>query len=279
MWKSARTFLAVLVGVVWLVGGSGCVGLDKYTQLEMDHRTLQAEKKQIEKDLYDCRDGEDNIQTRLTSLEKELETKDQLVDNYRQENDRLAAKCDELTRIADKIAGGKGMQTPLIIERVLPPALDSALKDFAAQYPDMVTYDSKRGVVKWASDPLFALGSTVVRDTAAESLRKFAGIINSSAAAGFDVLIVGHTDNVPIKRSDTVKLHPTNWHLSVHRSIAVSDVLQANNVPPTRVGVMGFGEFRPLDDNSTETGRARNRRVEVYMARKEEMLAAGASPG
>jgi chemotaxis protein MotB len=207
-------------------------------------------------------------------LEGELETAERLANNFEEENERLAQRCDELTKIVDKIAGGKSMSEPVIIERMLPPALDAALKEFAAQFPDMVTYDSKRGAVKWSSDTLFALASVVVRDSAKESLRQFADIISSPAATGFEAMIVGHTDNIPIKRSETMKMHPTNWHLSVHRAISVSNVLQGHGLDPTRVGILGFGEYRPVESNNTESGRAKNRRVEVFIVRKEDVLAA-----
>jgi chemotaxis protein MotB len=266
-----------LMAVATMSWGTGCVSLDQYRQLEMDHRTLLAEKKQVEQDLQDCRDGEDNLRTRLTSVESELETQRQLALNLQQENDRLAMRAEQLTGIAEKIAGGQTMHDPLIIERRLPPALDTALREFASRYSEFVSYDAKRGTVKWASDPLFALGSVVVRQSAKESLAKFADVFNSAAAEGFDALIVGHTDNLPIRRSETMKMHPTNWHLSAHRAIAVSSVLQKSGVRPERIGVMGFGEFRPVKPNTTDKNRAQNRRVEVFIVRHEDMYARAAT--
>ncbi len=253
---------------------NGCASLDEHRQLEMDHRTLLMEKEQVDSDLYDCRNVTDNLRTQLEACENELETSRQVAEKYQQENDWLAQNVDKLTAIVDKVGGGKDLQTPLIIERVLPPALDAALKEFAADHPDMITYDAKRGAIKWQSDLLFALASVVVRDSAKSSLAEFARIIDSPAAADFDVMIVGHTDNIPIKRSETMKMHPTNWHLSVHRAISVSNVLQEDGLSPDRIGVMGFGEYRPVADNNTDAGRAKNRRVEIFMVRKQNMLAA-----
>jgi chemotaxis protein MotB len=243
----------------------------------MDNRTLQSEKDQVQSDLFDCRSVTDNLRTQLAACEEQLETKTLLVENLQQENDRLAVRVDRLTAIAEKAVGGKDLNKPLIIERVLPPALDAALKEFAAAHPDMITYDAKRGAVKWQSDLLFALASVVVRDSAKASLSQFARIISSDAGSEFEVLIVGHTDNIPIKRSETMRMHPTNWHLSVHRAISVSDFLQGAGLPPARIGVMGFGEYRPVADNNSEGGRAKNRRVEIFLVRKENMLAVRAS--
>jgi outer membrane protein OmpA-like peptidoglycan-associated protein len=69
--------------------------------------------------------------------------------------------------------------------------------------------------------------------------------------------IVGHTDSTG---SDAV-----NNPLSVERAQSVRDYLAARGVPPTRIATMGRGEHEPVADNSTEAGRARNRRVEIYL--------------
>jgi chemotaxis protein MotB len=112
---------------------------------------------------------------------------------------------------------------------------------------------------------LFALGSDVVKQPGKEALAGFAEVIVSPAGAGFEVAVVGHTDNRPISRAATKQAHPSNWHLSVHRAIAVASVLQGSGVEPTRIGVTGYGEFRPVATNDTAEGRRQNRRVEIYI--------------
>jgi chemotaxis protein MotB len=273
------TLAVMLTGVGLIAASGGCKSLDEYRQLEMHNKTLQAEKAQLESDVYDCRSVTDNLRTKLTSVEGELDTKQQLVGNLQRENDRLATKCNEMTKIVETMAD-KGLPEPVVIvDKALPPELDNALKSFAAQYPNAVSYDDKRGAVKWSSDLLFALGSDVVKDSAKASLTKFAEIIRSPAAADFALQIVGHTDNLPIKRSSTAAAHPTNWHLSVHRAIAVGTLLDQMGVDPARIGVGGFSEYHPIADNSTEEGRAKNRRVEIYLVPKEALLTGGGATG
>jgi chemotaxis protein MotB len=145
----------------------------------------------------------------------------------------------------------------------LPPELDQALKEFASRYPDAVEYLADHGAVRWKSDLTFGLGSDVVRDSAKSSLREFAQICAGPAAEGFEVVVVGHTDDVPISRSKAQ--HPTNWHLSVHRSIAVMNELSGFGVPSKRIGVMGYGEFQPAVPNPPSGGNEKNRRVEIFL--------------
>ena len=97
------------------------------------------------------------------------------------------------------------------------------------------------------------------------ALSAFASIIKSAAADGFEVIVVGHTDNRPVVRPETKAQHPTNWHLSSHRAIAVSNILQKNSYPPNRIGVMGCGQYRPVADNGTAQGSSENRRVEIIL--------------
>jgi chemotaxis protein MotB len=186
----------------------------------------------------------------------------------KEQNAGLSGKNDDLARLLQECLE-RGARPPVIIQKTaLPPALDQALKDFAAQYPGQVTYDPARGMVKFGSDLLFDLGKTTIRQNATEALGAFAEIVASQAAANFDVIVVGHTDNVPIVRKETKQRHPTNWHLSVHRAISVMSALSKSGVGSSRMGVLGYGEHRPIVSNPTRGGNQANRRVELYLVGK-----------
>jgi chemotaxis protein MotB len=259
---------------VWVAGcvaaiATGCVSLDDHRQLQMAHRTLEAEKSQLEQELYDLRNSNSNLQTRLSSTEQNIRSNENLASNLQAENNRLQAAVGSAQRTVEELARQNVLQDPIIIESTkLPEALDSALQDFAAKHPGSVTYDPRNGVVKWTSDLLFALGSDIVKDSARNALDGFAEIIRSPAAQDFDVMVIGHTDDRPIKRAETLRNHPTNWHLSTHRSISVSNVLRDRGIAPGRIGVMGFGDTRPIASNSSEAGRGQNRRVEIFVVPK-----------
>jgi chemotaxis protein MotB len=243
---------------------SGCVSLDKYRQAEFANKKLAGEKAHMEQELYDARNNNDTLRAGMAAAEDKLRSKEMLASQLQSENDRLDSAITAAQRLLEQMANSDVTQTPIVIESPLPAELDSALKDFAAAFPSNVMYDAKRGIVKWTSDLLFALGSDVVKQSALESLKAFATIMKSPAAANFDAMIVGHTDNLQ-PGAETRKRFATNWHLSAHRAIAVSRALLEQGVSPSRMGVMGFGEYRPIDANSTEEGRGRNRRVEIYV--------------
>jgi len=150
----------------------------------------------------------------------------------------------------------------------LPVELSTMLEDFA-EGRKMVTYDSDRGIVKFESDLLFEKGSDRVASAAAGAIKSLCGILNSEQGKKFDIIIAGHTDNIPIGKPATRAKHPTNWHLSAHRAISVLDVMAKSGVAQERMSVRGFGEFRPIAENKpNKRGNPQNRRVEIYIVPK-----------
>jgi flagellar motor protein MotB len=95
-------------------------------------------------------------------------------------------------------------------------------------------------------------GSMFLLDNITEAISKYSNSIR----------IEGHTDNVPIKTS----LFPSNWELSTARATnIVHYLLDAHSFPPERLSAIGYGEYRPIADNSIEEGRQKNRRVDVVV--------------
>jgi len=94
-----------------------------------------------------------------------------------------------------------------------------------------------------------------------------AGIVGPIAASlkGIPnpIRVEGHTDSTPISTSQ----FPSNFALSGVRAAAVVVAMQESGIPETRLQVGGFGDTRPIADNNTEAGRAKNRRVEILIMR------------
>jgi outer membrane protein OmpA-like peptidoglycan-associated protein len=118
------------------------------------------------------------------------------------------------------------------------------------------THESDRGLVSEIGGVQFATGTAELNPQAREGLARFSGIVASYPDLEF--MVEGHTDNVG---SDA-----TNNELSLRRAIAVRDYLIGQGVAASKVDVQGFGSSRPIGDNSTADGRARNRRVEIVIS-------------
>ena len=175
---------------------------------------------------------------------------------------KIAALEDDLGRKKSLIAR---MQEQLLGAVPLPVELSTMLEDFAEEN-EMVTYDAGRGVVKFKSDLLFEVGSDKVASTAAQAVKSLCGILNSEQGREFDIIIAGHTDDIPIGTPATRAKHPTNWHLSAHRAISVLKLMAGDKIDSKRMSVRGFGEHRPVEPNKpNKGGNPKNRRVEIYI--------------
>ena len=97
--------------------------------------------------------------------------------------------------------------------------------------------------------------------------------VNTPAAAKFHVYVAGHTDDIPIRLSRD--RHPNNWYLSVHRAVAVQQVLTKAGLADERIGTMGFSKYHPVVANAPNEGGAReNRRVEIWIVPPDRFLTA-----
>lgn len=122
---------------------------------------------------------------------------------------------------------------------------------------------------------LFDSGEAELKPAGAEVLRKVAAVL--AQHPNIKVLVIGHTDNVPIKPSARSRF-PSNWELSTARATAaVRFLTEIAGVDPRRLGAVGYGEFRPVADNATPEGRARNRRIEITIL-PEELADATTAP-
>jgi len=248
------SYCLVIVCLGWLlINSSGCVSKAQYDdcvrrnqiqeesiqrlEAEKDQERLRADRLQQQLDLL--QETEPFWQKQISALEDQLAKKQQII--------------DQLSEQVGKIA--------------LPPELSGALADWALQSgTDLVSYDDQTGIVRFKSDLLFELGSDIVQAEAAPRLEQLAGIMNTPAAEGFDLLIVGHTDDVWNALPETMAKHPSNWHLSAHRAISVENILARAGMAETRLAVMGMGEFRPIAPNApNQQGNPQNRRVEIFI--------------
>jgi len=110
---------------------------------------------------------------------------------------------------------------------------------------------------------LFNTASSKVNKAAYSVLEQVSKIINDHSEV--DILVQGHTDDIPISN----KYYMDNWELSTSRAASVVRILQENyGVIPERLTAAGRGEFVPVNDNRTTSGRSENRRTEIIITPK-----------
>jgi len=124
--------------------------------------------------------------------------------------------------------------------------------------------EQERGLVISFKDALlFSSGSDEINPAAAEVIKQIGlTLVNIPNY----IRVEGHTDNLPI---NTAKF-PSNWELSALRASNVVHILQSQaKIPPERLSIIGYGEYRPIAANEDEKSRAMNRRVDIVILKKK----------
>lgn len=107
----------------------------------------------------------------------------------------------------------------------------------------------------------FGVGQADLSQAARRVIRELSLVLEQEAG---DIRIEGHTDDTPI----TTTRYASNWDLSAARAIEVIRFLLAQtSIAPPRLSAAGYGEFRPVAVNDSPDNRARNRRVDIVVAR------------
>jgi chemotaxis protein MotB len=126
--------------------------------------------------------------------------------------------------------------------------------------------DGMKVIVHILENASFESGQAEIRAGFLPVLDKIAGLIDENSG---DIMVSGHTDNVPISN----ERFRSNWELSTSRAVSVTHRLMrtAAEVESSRFIVTGHADTQPVADNATEEGRAKNRRVDISIVRGNEL--------
>lgn len=249
--------------------GSTAILTDDTARLSKDIRALRAENDRIVA-RYD--------EMMKTSVDGKVNTEAarQLIRDLQSTRESLIQKEDELRK--KEAALNQKSARVIELERMLNAkdstmkALKNNLVNALIGYKDKgMSVEMKNGKVYVMLEErlLFQTGSTVVDPNGVEALKDLGKVLEKNP--DINVLIEGHTDNVPMKGSGEIK---DNWDLSVMRSTSVVKILLGSGkIQPSRITAAGRGEFYPIADNSTAESRKKNRRIEVILTPKlDEIL-------
>jgi chemotaxis protein MotB len=233
--------------LVWIIAGIlstvillALLGISLYLR--------SGELAQSRAELSEARGGISNAQTAAAAIQKSLD----------EAQDRVKVLEKEKEEV---------VQTRKTLEEEMRAALES--KD--------VTISKLQGklTVSILDHVLFDSGEADLKPEGEAVLTKVAAILAQHPE--LKIHVIGHTDNVPIRASARARF-PSNWELSTGRATAaVRFLTERAGVDPTRLGAVGYGEFRPVADNSTPEGRARNRRIAITIL-SEELVGADSKP-
>ena len=269
--KSRGLIIAIAASAITL---TSCVSNKKYSSLQGEYDALNKEYNATQMALAESRANNKSLETMLAEARKRNQ---ELKDDYAalqgsldQSLKQSAQGSVNISKLVDEINASNKYIKQLVEAKSKSDSLNMVLTNNLTRSlsrDELQDVDIKvlKGVVyiSLADNMLLKSGSYQINERAMETLSKIAKIIKDYR--DYDVLVEGNTDNVPISRTNI----RNNWDLSALRASSVVQVLQTKfGVNPSRLSAAGRGEYNPIADNSTDTGRQRNRRTEIIITPK-----------
>jgi len=228
--------LIVLMGLL-----TGCVSTRKYQKLEMENKRNAELAKALQKQLEESTALAQDMQGQLREFRRMTE-----------EQKTLTEKELEL------------------VKRTYESLKRDFQREIASGKMEIIRVQNKMSL-KVAEELFFETGKAEIKPEGRDVLRRIGLALKKIPEK--NIRVEGHTDNVPIGPSlrDTYR---SNWELGAARAINVVHFLQKESgIDPLRLSAVSFAQYRPVASNKTETGRAKNRRIEIVLIDRDLDLA------
>lgn len=234
-------------------------------------KVLQAKSDTLSQNIFELRRKVTDLEAENAKLKKEHAALKQAHDALQQANSGLQRSNDEKAkRVADLEREAEGLRK----------AREEEVRKTSSTYEDLmekmkkeisegqVTISELKGKlsVNMVDSILFDSGKAEVKEGGLAVLDKVISILKD--VKDKSIRVEGHTDSVQI-RGDLAKRYPTNWELSAARAINVTRFLQKQGIDPAQLAAVGYGEYKPVGDNATPEGKAKNRRIEINLVPRE----------
>jgi len=290
-----KKLLSLLLLMIFIL--TGCVTKSKYNELEalykrctddLNYTTsekidFENKNKDLKSEIATLKTQIDNLKEDTTALGRRIriaernlaKTKGDYDDLLKSFTDQNLSKSAEITalmntlearqkELEEKEAHLEELQNILAQKDAEVKALKDKVANALKGFEDHgLTVYEKNGKVYVSLDEklLFASGSWEIDTRGREALRELGKVLASES--NINVLIEGHTDNVPFRGTGNVR---DNWDLSVMRATSVvKELLKNPEIDPQRITAAGRSEYLPIDTDDTREARAKNRRTEIIL--------------
>lgn len=241
------------------------------SRLKKEHEELTKQRDALSEENADIKhllDAKKNELAReITELRAKLSEKELRI---KEVEDDLKSKNMQISELKTEIAGLSQERSKAIEEK------EKAIAELKKTYDNLVSelnVEIKKGEIavtqlrdklslSMVEKILFDSGSAKIKKDGKKVLDRVAEILKK--VSDKQIRLEGHTDNVPIGPRIAEKF-PTNWELSTTRATNVVRHLQERGIDPKFLSAAGYSEYRPVESNDTEEGKAKNRRIEIVL--------------
>lgn len=245
------------------------------TSLKEDFEQLQAKKKVLENEYASLQNKYKNLDESYSVLS--TQSTKELAEQSKKNQELLVQLEEKERKLFEESLRLEEMERQLSLRSVEVDELQNLIKAKEAQMQQLknaissalhkfegngltVVHKNGKIYVSMENKLLFNSGSWAVGSEGKKAIEQLAGVLSKNP--DINVLIEGHTDNVPYKGATIID----NWDLSVKRATAIVRILKIKGVNPTQITAAGRSEFSPIESNKTKEGKAKNRRIEIILA-------------
>ncbi|MDF1517744.1 MAG: OmpA family protein [Lutibacter sp.] len=246
-----------------------------FEKLNSDYSALNTKKEILADELVSLQSKHKNLDESYNALSAQSSKKlaeqsqknQELLLQLEEKERKLALESDRLEKLQNELAQRSNQINELqgLIDakeaqmQQLKNAISSALLNFEGKGLTVVQKNGKI-YVSMENKLLFDSGSWAVGSEGKNAVEQLASVLSKNP--DINVLIEGHTDNVPYTGTTITD----NWDLSVKRATAIVRILQNKGVNPTQITAAGRSEYVIVGSNATPEGKAKNRRIEIILA-------------
>ncbi len=276
-----RTSSAVVCALVVLCG---CVSAGKYDDLKKQYDDAQAELaarhtkiQTLEQAIADAQTRAAELGTQMDKAQADLAALQKLRDDNGKQIVELQAQQSKLQgQLADLVKDRSRLkESTEQLQRALAELAQrkaeadkrvAEFRNLLARFKSLidagklrVKIADGRMVLELPSDVLFDSGSAKLSKDGTTAVQQVASVLTTMTDRRFQV--EGHTDNLPIKTAQ----FPSNWELAAARALGVVKAMAEAGMDSRTLSAASFGEFHPAASNTTDKGRAENRRIEIVL--------------
>lgn len=219
---------------------SGCMVAESTYLKKVD------EAESLEKSLAACEQKGGEQAVRIAALEKQ--------------RDELAAQLEEQKKKVVHVETAREETSKTYAQMI------EKMKSEIAEGQVTITELKGRLTVNMVDAILFDSGKADIKPEGRQVLQKVAEVVGQVEDKA--IRVEGHTDNVKIGGA-LARAFASNWELSASRAINVARYLQRLGVDPALLSAAAYGEYRPVSENDTPEGRAKNRRIEIVLVPRD----------
>ncbi len=276
---------AFLIAAAGLIITSGCVKKTEYLRkqaetegLRQEMDTAWAQNKALHIQIENFKKEKERLISQAQSLIDETEKvrieKNNLQTSLQKLREETNRTVKDLKQKNSELEGDKQMLEESIA--LLKKSKEKEVKNVSGTYENLLKEmetEIKKGQIvikelkgKLTLDVLdkilFDSGKVEIKPEGKEVLNRVVDIL--AVTTDREILVEGHTDNIPIA-GNLSKKYPTNWELSAARAINIVRYLEEQGIDPQILAAVAFGEHRPVAENDTPEGRAKNRRIAIIL--------------